>query len=72
MQDKRKDQILSSWNEPPVEAPQSHLAPSPPYAKEKEEEKRKARTRTSPIHRERRLDGVQLITSFRTLVKKER
>jgi hypothetical protein len=27
MQDKRKDQILSSWTEPPFEAPQVHLPP---------------------------------------------
>jgi hypothetical protein len=29
MQDKRKDQILSSWTEPPFEAPQVHLPPNP-------------------------------------------
>jgi hypothetical protein len=28
MQDKRKDQILSSWTEPPFEAPQVHLPPN--------------------------------------------
>jgi hypothetical protein len=28
MQDKRKDQILSSWTELPFEAPQVHLPPN--------------------------------------------
>jgi hypothetical protein len=47
-------QIPSSWTEPPVEAPQSLLAPSPPYARKKilKEEKRKKgkhAQKTSPI-----------------------
>jgi hypothetical protein len=62
MQDKRKDQILSSWTEPPFEASQVRLPPNPPYVRKKEEKEKSTHKKGPPVLRERRLNGVQLIT----------